>query len=593
MNRKTCAVALAAATFVMVAGAVDFPSAGGDLASDAAWGDTVPTGEPVKITQTGTYYNSDDVSFNSITVTATGVTFDLGRYGKSVTLTGTGECFRPFGSSLEVTISGGAWTNRGSFHVGGIRNSAKNNNFVTFANGCDVYFASGINLGHCVGAGIRFAGTTARSDGDVSMSREGSSGDFAFELLDGATFYSGGQFHGGYGGGGRNRIKISGAGTAFTQAASKNFNVGLTTGQSWMEVSDGASATFGAFYLGSRNSLTSYSSKNVLVVSNASLAANGHIHFGRSGYGNYAYITNATISAGQEFKIGDAATSSNNVAVFSGSGSSLSYYKGGNAALSPYFGNGSYNEMILENGFTDTFASADKPSTLSGLAHGNTVRIRGEGAKLSMTAGTLHLCMSNENSYANSIIVENGGEFQFYRLNVCREDNRLVVSNGTLMSARNDPTDYSLYLGHIPTGSLADTGNNALILQGDSPKVWMQYSGVSLDRESRLHFDVPASGEYAETPIQVVNLSLSSDSVLEVDCTACKAAGWKGTRRMVLAETHTIKNGNTTSGGRLTIPQTVLDAANANLPERCQLYIEGRKLMLKVSNPSGFLFVVQ
>ena len=596
MNRKTCIMALAAATFAMTAGAAEFPSAGGDLADGTAWNGTVPTGEPVKITQAGTYYNSDDVSFNSITVTTSNVKFDLGRYGKSVTLTGTGECFRPFGSSLETTISGGAWTNKGVFYVGGLRNTSKNNNFVTFENGCDVHFAKGISLGYCNGGGIRFSGTTARSEGDIYMSREGSSGDFAFELLDGATFYSGGSFHGGYAGNGCNRIKISGAGTAFTQASGKNLSVGYITKQSEMIVSDGASVQAGSFYLGDRNASnpsTSYSSKNTLVVSNSSLTASGNIHLGRNGYGNYAYITNSTISATTEFKIGNAATSSSNLVVISGSGSSLSYSKTGNAALSPYFGSGSYNEMILENGFVDTFAAASKPSILSELAHGNTVRIRGEGAKLSMTAGNLHLCMSNENSYANSIIAENGGEFQFYRLNVCRADNRLVVSNGTLISERNVPTSYSLYLGHIPTGSLATTANNALILQGDSPKVRMQYSGINLSHESRLHFAVPASGEYSETPIQVVNLNMSSDSILEVDCSACKAAGWKGTRRMILAEMHTIKNGNSTVGGNLTIPQTVLDAANAELPELCQLYVEGRKLILKFTNPCGFKMVVR
>ena len=579
MNRKTCAVALAVATFVLAAGAVDFPSAGGDIAS-------VSTGEPVKITQAGTYYNSDDVSFNSITVTATGVTFDLGRYGKSVTLTDTSESFRPFGSSLETTISGGAWTNKGPFWVGGRQNTSKNHNAVAVTDGCDIYFAKGINLGNCNGARLAIDGATAYSAADVNMADSGSSGDYVFEVLNGATFHSAEHFYGGKSGGGINRIKISGAGTKFTITAGKNFH-GYKNSAFAIEVSDGASANVGGLYLGSGPSATNYGNYHNLIVSNATLHTKSNMYLGRYGRGNYAYFTNATISSAADFKIGQGATSSNNVVVFSGTGTTLSHVS---SLATPFFGSGCHNTLVFENGASHTLTTG-ADVTLSGSANHNTIRISGDGAALIKTGMKIYMSTSDENSYANSIIVENGGTFQFYDMFVCRQDNRLVVSNGTLTTLRNDPTSYSLHIGHV--NSLAVTTNNALVIQGDSPKVDFPSTGFSLANGSRLHFDVPASGEYVETPIQVMNLDLSADSVLEVDCMACKTAGWKGTRRMILAEMHTSQNGNNILGGNLTIPQTVLDAANANLPERCQLYIEGRKLMLKVSNPSGFQFIVK
>ena len=52
-------------------------------------------------------------------------------------------------------------------------------------------------------------------------------------------------------------------------------------------------------------------------------------------------------------------------------------------------------------------------------------------------------------------------------------------------------------------------------------------------------------------------------------------------------------NGGKQVGGVLTIPQSVLDAANEGLPEECKFYVDGRKLKLKLANPRGMVILVQ
>lgn len=586
--------ALLAAALAMTAQAVVFPGSGGDFGDDAAWGGTLPTGEPIVFDKGGTYWNSKEVSFNSITVTASDVIFDLAKYGKSVTLTNTGQSFRLYGSSLAVAISGGSVTNSGSFWVGGPRYSENNNNSVVVSNKCDLYIANQFSLGNCNGASftITGAGTKGRANGGVYMSREGSSGDYFLSILDGATFHSVDQVFAGYAGGGKNKLTVSGSGSKFTQFGTKNFHVGFSVSGNTMEVSDGAEVSAGSFFLGSRNNDTSYSSNNKLFVSNATLTAGGAINFGRTGRGNYAYITNSTVSASGDFKVGVGVTSSNNVVVFSGSGTTLSYYKGGNDALTPYFGGGSYNEIILENGFSDTFASASKASSLSANAHDNTIRIRG-GASLVMAAGNMYISTTNANSYANSVIAEDGGTFQFYNMRLCREDNRLVVSNGTIKSERNDPAGYSLHIGEVPEGSLATTTNNAIVVQGGSSLLTLPSSGVRMLNGSKLHFDIPASGEYTAVPIQAVNFLMDESCRLEAEFADCLASLGQTVRRITLAELHTVDSGGKQVGGVLTIPQSVLDAANEGLPEECKFYVDGRKLKLKLANPRGMVILVQ
>ena len=75
------AMALAAAAgVVLCVGAVDFPSATGDIASAADWGGALPTTtDPVRFAaNNGAYTASADVQFAAMTVTAVNAQFNMG-----------------------------------------------------------------------------------------------------------------------------------------------------------------------------------------------------------------------------------------------------------------------------------------------------------------------------------------------------------------------------------------------------------------------------------------------------------------------------------------------------------------------------------
>ena len=66
----------------LAARAVDFPSAGGNLADPAAWGIPLPsTSDGIVINQSGTYTATADIEFGSLTVAAQGITFDFDSSG--------------------------------------------------------------------------------------------------------------------------------------------------------------------------------------------------------------------------------------------------------------------------------------------------------------------------------------------------------------------------------------------------------------------------------------------------------------------------------------------------------------------------------
>ena len=66
----------------LAARAVDFPSAGGNLADPAAWGGSLPrTSDGIVINQSGTYTATADIEFGSLTVAAQGITFDFDSSG--------------------------------------------------------------------------------------------------------------------------------------------------------------------------------------------------------------------------------------------------------------------------------------------------------------------------------------------------------------------------------------------------------------------------------------------------------------------------------------------------------------------------------
>ena len=110
------AMALAAAAgVVLCVGAVDFPSATGDIASAADWGGALPTTtDPVRFAaNNGAYTASADVQFAAMTVTAVNAQFNMGvANGKEVRRLKF-ESFMAPSHDQAVFLNGGVWDFQG------------------------------------------------------------------------------------------------------------------------------------------------------------------------------------------------------------------------------------------------------------------------------------------------------------------------------------------------------------------------------------------------------------------------------------------------------------------------------------------------
>ena len=607
MNVKTMVVAVTAMVCAVVQSqAVDFSNTlgDGDIANPNNWPDnTLPsTTDAVKMTQRITYKASEDVTFKSLVFNPTQsgtCKFDLSENDATVTLTGNGTgdgspttVFYDYQfNNSTIWLIGGKWNLTGAYSIftAGHRKECK----IIVTDNAQVSLAGYLMPGYQgTGANDRIVVTNGASittrritigyvaganNGVLEIAKDGTVNASDFVATETQSTVSGGT------------IYVHGANSKFVGASGKNVNIGYMTKDAKLILDDGASFTCGSLYVGNANS-TSIAHDNLLVASNSTIKTFQALSIGHAGYNNSAEIYTTPVTVNGSFRVGRSAAASNNVVRLIGSETTLSYVSDTDA---PFFESGCNNTLSFEGGASHSLITG-ADVTFSGSAHNNTLRISGSGSQVVKTAMKFYMSVANANSYANSIIVEDGGKFEFYDMFVCRQDHSLVVSNGTLTTARNDPNAYSLQIGYVPNGSTATTTNNALVIQGDSPKVDFRLTGLSLAHGSRLHFDIPASGVYADVPIKVINLRLTDDCTLSADVTDCLASLERGTRRtLTLAKMHTGTNGaGQDVGGNLTIPQTVLDAANAGLPEHCKFYIDGRKLMLKVSKPLGMVIMV-
>jgi hypothetical protein len=80
-------------------------------------------------------------------------------------------------------------------------------------------------------------------------------------------------------------------------------------------------------------------------------------------------------------------------------------------------------------------------------------------------------------------------------------------------------------------------------------------------------------------PVNFGSVSISENSALHVACGDYLSYLGDKRSRVVLA--------SASSPANMIIPQSVLDGANAELPERCKLVVEGPKLILKIARIKG------
>lgn len=293
-----------------------------------------------------------------------------------------------------------------------------------------------------------------------------------------------------------------------------------------------------------------------------------------SGVDTFAWVGGVSASGGHQLTVSDGGkyistnaslyvsamgTAANKVVV-TGAGSSLVVT---NISLGHCTsGQSKYNQMsgnmlVIENG-----ASVQTLGTAFGLAN------NGATYRSSVFIG--------HTSRGNTLLVDGAGSSLSVggSVYVRGKHNALVVTNGTVSVTGG--------VSLCPMGYDTDTqgGNlcsNRLEIAGTTGAV-STTAGCAVKRESTLAFGIPASGYGTGTvPLSIgTTLSVEEGSHIEL-------LGVEG-RIKAMAEDETVTLA--TAETSISIPSSVLEEANAALPGKCQLFIEGTALKLSLRKSS-------
>lgn len=607
---------------IMSASAVDFPLAGGDLASNGAdgWNGTKPgTSDVAGIVYAGTYTASDDVSFGSMTLKGPGVLLDLSSptSGK-VTLNATSGkaiSFSDHGNSAE--IRGGFYSLNGAEVATCAGWDASRYNNLLISGGAIITNAGAINITYGnigTNTGIRLVGRSRlHSKGMVTLS-QGTARGCHIEVTDGSEFYAAGNFRTALNNPGfasSNRVLVTGAGSRFyagsvyaggsqrylrfriedhaTARVNGTIRLGYAGGSSMnrLEVDSGASLSFTTLYLGGGDSgvNTPGGTNTVSITDGASVTMSGGAYIGGylkdtcSSY-NEIIVSNASFSC-SKVNINFQSNATHNVfrligkdTAFTVTHSGLPYYvfgKGGYGLFEMDAASWTYNLNQLYFGYEAHDAAYSSPGNVMRLKNGASLHLDKD-----MMIGTRAAA-----SVSNRLEVLSGSSVEARNLWLTSADNSIVVSNGAIFCTT------SLTIGYEAENAVLIT-NGTLAVQGETPEIGVT-NAVTIINGSTLRFELPTSGtSYAKPPITAKSLTVGGTSSLVVDAEAFAAA----VRAADPASRTVVDLVRTTNG--VTVPDDVLARANADLPEKCSLKVveDGKVLRLVVSSGSGAVIFV-
>lgn len=553
------AMGLLATAFVGAAHAANFVPAGGDLASQTP-SDWNPEGFPstttgVSIPNAGTYWASANVTFNSLTFSATGETIvdqhAKGYDGVTVTAKGTTWALTQSANASVLRLKGGIWDFSGKHTMLG----ADGSNFSR----CGIYIDDGaqVKLSDWRGS-VHWSSSTQMLDHASSVTSSGKgyfiydrqnkkySQDNRFIVKGGSVFtscgfdtynassvYTESHVSG-------NEMLVTGAGSKI-EMSSGNFTIGNSVGEDFTvrledggELKGGSGVTFG-------------SSNNRLIVDGGKLTSKLSMAY----MNNLVEIKNVT---GMTVNL---STSSDPI-------------------------EGSYNTLLVSNASVTTGTAYPFNSG----SH-NTMRVTGDAT---WTIGNEEFIdiARDVATVGNKLVIDDGGRVDvgFFRLS--GDQNEVVISNGTLCANKVN-NGFGITLGYYTTRTCTPVmrlqGTHPSVTKGDGKVVFVMNAG------SELSFELPAEG-YTDDP--VVNMGwidVLSGSKISVDCKAFQKAMSKAGVR---AKTFTLMQ--VTDG--MQIDSAVLAAANANIvadyPGRCRIYTEGKALKLEVKAlPRGLVITIR
>ncbi len=601
LNVKMAIVAVATLCCVaaLAATSVTFPSAGGDLSSDAAWGGSKPASDDlVTIASNGTYTAaSSDLAYGSLSVAATNVTFDFSATpSRRVVFDGSVENALTVNKAKSQTFfKGGEWTvadgKTCNFYCGTGAYATRVHDHDVFLDSCvwtnlnRAYMGQGESRCRMImdNASRIYAKQCFVGNGSLTGNQLFVFGGSAMHLSDSANpFYSDNSSAPSSDTG---KIVVSGMGSLIS-APSGIFQVGNTHPDIHLYVTNKASLVAGQFMVG-RTAATAVRCR-ALVADGASLTANTSIQV--MGTDASMVISNATLS------VTSTATDALTVGQSGCEGQSF-VLSGGDAAFafSPnnwcdvFAAKARNAEFRIEDG-----AAWDVPNAVRFAVNATNCVFRIDcGGEFSLNDGlnTMEFGPGSSSaaavlSVSNRIEVCDGGKLRLKELRLDGIGNSLVVSNASVAYAGSETGHF--YIGYRgPKWSVGVNPTNcAFVLRGKTAKVDAPKAEINLYHGATLRIEVPEDG-YANGFVPLDIRSITSDgngNKIEIECAdfAAKTGG-----RLTLA-TVSYNTG-------LTFPNTVamLEAVTNTLPKDCTLTWTDKKLVLKSPRKTGTLLIVR
>lgn len=610
MNIKTFAFGCAALA-ASVVWAVDFPKAGGDLASAEDWGGALPgADDAVTLPNAGTYTLSSDIEFKNMAVGGAGTILSFG--SKTLTLSGT------FSNKTKggLVLDSGTYDLSGAGDFWGANADHSGNSWTVITNACTV---TGVKTFYAAkastGAASVIAGGSTVSCSEVRVLND-SGNENTLKIQDGAKLTVSGNVYleasntkGNHGG---NALLVSGAGSELHQTGSGRIRVGFQCNDDLFRVSDGgyAQANGDGVDLGYTNSMLRVDQRGVVKFPAATFLSgskggsididtcatatittvsfNAKSSEGRfcmaggavvsaptvavEGLANGVVVSNSEFSATTSFALGSTAAASGNTATFFGADTKLSL------KTMDWFGLGRGHSISFGGGLVCT--NLTDCNTLMAETQDSSLIVSGTNTILGNALRNFYVgAKGKENCSTNNLIlISDGATLQACRYCLMGTGNRTVISNATL-HVGNDSV--GLRIGYRISGYW--TTNCVLTLAGRSPKVKVDGADASclFANSSTLRFCVPVEGYDPSVPVFETDCSFSPNSttkiVVECDEFVEKTGG----------TLHLLRTGEDISASVITMLRAV------ELPPKCRLIVEKRNVYLKSPKRTGLMMIVR
>ena len=284
--------------------------------------------------------------------------------------------------------------------------------------------------------------------------------------------------------------------------------------------------------------------------------------------GNSLVLSNTSFSCSRVI-ISSVAGSSSNALYIVGTDTSFTTTVT-NVPRYPFVKKGSHNVFEMEGAEWNYFLNMQ----LDDAASSNTIRFV-NGARMNM-AGGLFSGTNHIASCGNRVYLGDGAQMSLAFAYISRVDNVFTVSNATLTASDTRDSWNGIKFGHVLSNvDRAGVTGNGLIVQGDAPTV-SAMGDIKFSNGSFLRFEVP-SGGYAAGHVPIAARNVVWDDASSLDLVLVIPFGMTGRQTLISAT------------GEITVPATVLAAANANLAAqsggmaKLELANGNKNLVLKVA----------